>query len=153
MYHAQDENVVSVCSRLRAERERLRLSQAVFAATAEVAVKTVARWEKEIAVPADRLEKLTFVGVDAMYVVTGEASAATLSADETKLLEIYRAASPAVKAAAVAALAAGTTAEKGRTRSGQVFHGSVGQAVYVNEGGLTQGNVGIFGRQGEKENE
>lgn len=58
MSDMQESKDTFVCMWLQQERDRLGLSQAVIAAAAEVAVKTVGRWEREIAIPADKLRKL-----------------------------------------------------------------------------------------------
>jgi transcriptional regulator with XRE-family HTH domain len=107
MSDMQDSKDTSVCFWLQKERDRLGLSQAVIAAAAEVAVKTVGRWEREIAIPADKLKKLAPLGFDTQYVVTGVRSSAALTADEQQLLALFRAAPIAVKASTVAGLAAG----------------------------------------------
>ncbi len=99
--------MLPVCVRLAQERLRLGLKQSQVAVFAEVASKTIGRWEKEIAIPADRLEVLTKLGFDALYVVTGRRDVQNLAVDECELLELYRAAPIAVKAAAIGALTAG----------------------------------------------
>lgn len=139
----------SVFSRLRLERERLKFGQAAVAGFAEVTAKTVGRWEKEIAIPADKLEVLARIGFDAQYVVTGERSTSSLSADEQELLEKYRAAPLAVKAAAIGALSAG--GERLLKSSKQIFHGAVGQAIEggISNTGRTTFNVGTDKRKGE----
>lgn len=103
----QESKDTSVCTWLQQERERLGLSQAIVAAAAEVAVKTVGRWEREIAIPADKLQKLVVLGFDAQYVVTGIRSTTALSDDEEKLLRLFRAAPLVVKATTLAGLEAG----------------------------------------------
>jgi len=103
--------LIPVCARFKQERERLKFGQAAVAGFAEVTAKTVGRWEKEIAIPTDKLEALARIGFDAQYVVTGERCGQALPADEQELLEKYRAAPMAVKAAAIGALTAGSSRE------------------------------------------
>lgn len=141
-------SVLSVCGRLRAERERLKFGQAAIAGFAEVTAKTVGRWEKEIAIPADKLEALARIGFDALYIVTGDRSSTSLGPDEQELLEKYRAASLAVKAAAIGALTAG--GERLVKSSKQVFHGEVGQAI---EGGITNTGSTTFNVGSSKKRE
>lgn len=47
-----------ICERLKLERDRLKLGQAAVAGIAEVAVKTVGRWEREIPIPSDKLSQI-----------------------------------------------------------------------------------------------
>ncbi len=126
-----------VCERLKLERERLQFGQAAVAGIAEVAVKTVGRWEREIPIPSDKLGLLARLGFDAQYVVTGERCNGSLSADENDLLSRFRAAPLAVRAAALAGLTAGAAAPAGQRK--QVIHGDVGQYVEgpVDQTGIT----------------
>ncbi|MCJ0830421.1 helix-turn-helix domain-containing protein [Acinetobacter sp. NIPH1876] len=80
----------NVSNRLKSERDRLGLSQGVIAAQAEVTVKTVGRWEKEIAIPSDKLALLKILGVDLLFVLTGERTQNGLAQDETVLIDKYR---------------------------------------------------------------
>ncbi|RRV28622.1 XRE family transcriptional regulator [Pseudomonas sp. o96-267] len=138
MSYGQVPSAPPVCERLKLERERLQFGQAAVAGTAEVTVKTVGRWEREIPIPSDKLGLLARLGFDAQYVVTGERCSGSLSADENDLLSRFRAAPLAVKAAALAGLAAG--AEPPAKGPKQVFHGNVGQASdgsITNESGVS----------------
>ena len=119
----QQKKELCVCVFFRQERERLALGQAVVAAAAEVTVKTVGRWEREIAIPADKLAALTSLGFDAQYVVTGIRSSQALSADEEQLLALFRAAPLAVKASTLGGLAAGGAPPSVR------IQGNVGQNI------------------------
>ena len=131
--------LIPVCVRFKQERERLKFGQAAVAGFAEVTTKTVGRWEREIAIPTDKLEALARIGFDAQYVVTGERCGQALPADEQELLEKYRAAPLAVKAAAIGALTAGGESPSKAAR--QVFHGQVGQVV---EGGISNSGSTTF---------
>lgn len=137
------EFLVSIGERLREERERLGFTQPAFAGLAETTKKSQIDYEKDLTQPkAGYLASIAKVGADVQYIVTGVRSAATLGQDETDLLERYRSAPLAVKAAAVAALTAGSTAEKKAARREQVFHGNVGSVTKV-EGNLDQRGLRI----------
>jgi hypothetical protein len=66
-------------------------------------------------------------GADIQYIITGQRSAQALTRDEVELLEAFRAAPLAVKAAAIGALQGGSAPAKSKTK--QVVHGSVAQQV------------------------
>ena len=77
--------------RLRAERERLGLTQEVFATAAGVKRRTLIDWEKGISSPTVvQLAVLAGIGLDALYVLTGQRMTEMLSPDEAELLERYR---------------------------------------------------------------
>jgi transcriptional regulator with XRE-family HTH domain len=128
MSDMQESKDTFVCMWLQQERDRLGLSQAVIAAAAEVAVKTVGRWEREIAIPADKLRKLVPLGFDVQFVVSGVRSSAALTADEDELVRLFRAAPLAVKATTLAGLAAGGATAGGEGIK-QVFHGTISGGV------------------------
>nr|WP_197430319.1 XRE family transcriptional regulator [Burkholderia savannae] len=114
--------------------------------------KTVTRWEADDTLPdgASLLRLKAKYGADPGWILTGEGEAPgtdTLTADERELLERYRAAPLAVKAAAVAALTAGTEPRRGKQQ--QVFRKEVGQAVQV-EGDLNQQGISFFGKERKK---
>jgi transcriptional regulator with XRE-family HTH domain len=90
---AQQEKDISVCLRLREERKAKGLDQQKIADALGVNIKTVGRWEKNIAIPSDKLAALQSFGVDVYYVVTGQHApvvANGLSSDEAELVEHYR---------------------------------------------------------------
>lgn len=67
--------------RLKEERERLGLSQPLFAQAAGAAKRTLADWEKGVSSPtAVQLSALAKVGVDVLYVLTGQTSQSELVA-------------------------------------------------------------------------
>ncbi|TAL53800.1 helix-turn-helix transcriptional regulator [Pandoraea sp.] len=77
--------------RLREERKRLGLNQADFAKQGGVKKDAQLNYENGTRRPdASYLEALAAIGVDVLYVLTGEHSASTLSADEQMLLAGYR---------------------------------------------------------------
>ncbi len=141
--------------RLREERERLDLSQTAMAALGGVQKRAQINYESgERAPDAKYLEGIAKAGVDVLYVLTGQRAggvkpAPTLTGDEEELLELFRAAPLAVKAAAIGALSATPAAAKPRAKaqprsttakagSGagvtQTFHGTV-------QGGVAGGNI------------
>lgn len=61
---------INVCSRLAGERKRLKLTQNQIASTCHVSVKTVGRWEKNVAIPADKLALLIPLKYDITYLLT-----------------------------------------------------------------------------------
>lgn len=81
--------------RLKEERERLGLSQTDFAARVSSSKNTQYNYEKGDRSPdANYLEAAADLGVDVLYVVTGERkpqAADSITAAEAKLLECYRA--------------------------------------------------------------
>ena len=83
----------SVFFRLKNERLRLNLGQSDIANATDVSLKTVQRWEKEIAIPSDKLAVLANFGIDIQYVITGQRSSAALSLDEAFILDKIRQAS------------------------------------------------------------
>ena len=132
--NAYGENLVSIGQRLREERERLGFSQPAFAAIAETTKKSQIDYEKDLTQPrAGYFEVLSKVGLDVLYVITGTRSAATLTSHEQELLGLYQAAQPAVRAAAVAALASGVLPQQrgpiatfGGKNTGQVAETIIG---------------------------
>lgn len=102
--------------RIKEERERLGLTQPVFAEIAGAKKRTLIDWEKGLSSPtALQLELLAKVGIDVLYVVTGNRSPAAasgqrcvdLTRDEQQLLELFSEASLPLKMEAVRVLSAG----------------------------------------------
>lgn len=117
----------SIGSRLKDERQRLELSQVELASVGGVGKQAQLRYEKGERMPdADYLTLVAGAGIDVLYVLTGRRDTSELSADEANLVERYREAPEAIRAAALAALAAGTAPAKYQ----QDFRGaSIGQQV------------------------
>lgn len=140
---------MTIGERLKEERERLGFTQPAFAGLAETTKKSQIDYEKDMTQPkAGYLAAIAKVGADVQYIVTGVRCLATLSPDESELLERFRSAPLAVKAAAIGALTAGGESQSRIAK--QVFHGAVGQAV---EGGITNSGPTTFnvGRDKTKE--
>ena len=130
---------VSIGDRLKEERERLGFTQPAFAGLAETTKKSQIDYEKNLTQPkAGYFAAISKVGADIQYIVTGVRSVAALSADETELLKLFRAAPLAVKAAAMAALAAGSAP----TSTKFVVHGDVAHQVDTVSGGNFIVNMG-----------
>lgn len=101
--------------RLRAERARLGLSQAEMAERGGTKMRTYQDWERGVAtVATEFLLAMGAHGLDVVYVLTGkrEATLGLIPADESALLDNYRAADAAGQASLQAAGAA--FAQQGR---------------------------------------
>lgn len=115
----------SAGERLREERERLGFNQTAFGAIGGVQKQAQLKYEKSERHPDTAyLEAIAKVGADVQYVVTGERSAGSLSADEQELLAHFRSAPLAVKAAMLAAGAAGSADKKTAKSEGITVTGS-----------------------------
>lgn len=99
----------SIGERLREERTRLGFNQVAFGAIGGVQKLAQLKYEKGDRIPdAAYLEAIAKVNADIQYIVTGVRSSATLSADESDLLERFRAASLEVKGVIIRALSGDT---------------------------------------------
>lgn len=94
----------SIGERLRLERERLGCSQEQFAQTFNVSRRTQGAWERGDQFPnAEVLSLASGLGVDVMYVLTGQRSMpveSTLTEEERALLDNYKHADEEGRAAA-----------------------------------------------------
>ena len=96
-------------NRLREERERLGLTQPVFAELAGAKKRTLIDWEKDVSSPtAVQLAQLAAAGADVLYILTGQRSqpvppAQELPRQEQEWLALYRNSSEEVRAALKAA--------------------------------------------------
>ncbi|KUZ46036.1 helix-turn-helix domain-containing protein [Burkholderia territorii] len=126
--------------RLKEERQRLGMNQTAFAALGGVSKDAQLNYENGSRRPdAAYLELVASHGVDVLYVLTGQRNSSDLSADEAEVLRRYREAPEVVRAAALAALAAGAAPSKYR----QDFSGaSIGQQVSGDVAGPFTINVG-----------
>lgn len=112
--------------RLVEERDRLGLKQNEFAEQIPVTARAQRNYEKGEREPdACYLAAVAKMGVDVLYLITGQRSANALSEDERQLLALFRAASLPVKMAAVGALqgAALSGASQTNTAEGSVMIG------------------------------
>jgi transcriptional regulator with XRE-family HTH domain len=101
-------------NRLREEREKLRISQEAFGKVAEVSRGAQGRYEGDERSPdAEYLARIAAMGVDVLYVVTGQRltpAASSLTAEEATLVEHYRAAAPEARRAASTLMAVAAAA-------------------------------------------
>ncbi len=146
-------NISTIGERLRAERERLGFSQEAMAAIADVTRKTFGGYESDTRSPdALALAAWARAGLDLLFVVTGSRDYSPpppLSRDELELVDLYRAAPLAVRAAAAAALASGKP-PKGRGISVDFGQASIGQVIKT-EGDFHQsGGVHVGGKKPKK---
>lgn len=92
--------------RIRQERDRLGLSQEAFGVVGGVSKRAQVNYEKSERKPdLIYLNQLSKVGVDVLYLVTGQRSEAALPDDVTELVTQYQKAPLAVRAAVLRALA------------------------------------------------
>lgn len=84
----------SIGDRLRAERERLSLTQEQFAEIGGASKRAQAGWEKGEQVPnAEFLASVAAAGVDVLFVITGQRTpraADALAPDEAALIDNYK---------------------------------------------------------------
>lgn len=87
----------NVCNRLKSERISKNITQKAVALVTDVSEKTVGRWETSIAIPSDKLTLLSDLGLDVLYIVTGQRGNASLvsgietySDDEKCLIDLFR---------------------------------------------------------------
>lgn len=119
--------------RLKEERERMGLSQVAMGEIANVKKLTQLNYEKGERFPdALYLSTLANFGLDVQYVVTGIRTTSNLSVDEQDLIDKFRTASLAIKAAALGALTAGTAQQTSKTK--QTINGPV-------NGQISAGNI------------
>lgn len=119
--------------RLKEERERMGLSQVAMGEIANVKKLTQLNYEKGERFPdALYLSTLANFGLDVQYVVTGIRTTSNLSVDEQDLIDKFRTAPLAVKAATLGALMAGTAQQTSKTK--QIINGSV-------NGQISAGNI------------
>ena len=94
---------MSINDRLKAERERLQLTQPRVAEALEVGKTTVINWEKGTSAPdAAQLARLAQLGADVLYIVVGHRSqvlapAAALPREQQALLNSYEICSSTAK--------------------------------------------------------
>ncbi|EBQ6171252.1 XRE family transcriptional regulator [Salmonella enterica subsp. enterica serovar Derby] len=109
----------STGERLKEERVRLGLSQAALGEIGGVRKQAQLNYEKGERNPDSAyLSAIAKFGADIQYIVTGIRSAESLSSDEKELINLFRQAPLAVKAAALAALNAGNAASDSINVSG-----------------------------------
>lgn len=137
-----------IAERLKSERERLGYSQSEFAGIADATRKTVFNWESGSGSPsADVLAVWANVGLDVLYVITGDRSFVPpkkLSSEEETMLDYFKEASPAARKAAVRELLSATpgsnsTSSPKSAISIGTLHGQSIEGGMTNHGPLTFG--------------
>ncbi|WP_022955752.1 helix-turn-helix domain-containing protein [Perlucidibaca piscinae] len=116
--------------RLREERSRLNRTQAEFASLGGCSKNTQLNYEKEERTPdLAYLAGIGEAGADVLYIVMGVRNTSMLEQFEEKLLTLYRSAPVSLQAAALGALEAGLSADRGvlikGAVSGQVAGGDI----------------------------
>ena len=101
--------------RIKEERKRLKLTQSAIAKLFGIQRETWSRYESGTISPGmDVLSAFSRIGADVQYILTGEKrEGMNLSEDEKELVELYRSAPLAIKAAALGALTAGALHQSG----------------------------------------
>ncbi|MEB3470137.1 helix-turn-helix transcriptional regulator [Pasteurella multocida] len=85
-------------SRLKEEREKLKLNQEVMGAIGGVRKQAQLKYESGTSCPsADYLYEISKIGVDILYVVQGTRANTAISEEELLLLHKFRNADPAVR--------------------------------------------------------
>lgn len=131
-------NLQHIGERLRGERARLGLSQVVFADACGVNRSTLATWEKgEQSPTAAVLSMMSGLGVDVLYVVTGERAplgSGALSQEERQLVASYKQ-GDALARQALESVAAMAARSAGPASGGNTVNigGDVGQSISGNQ--------------------
>ncbi|XKM14264.1 helix-turn-helix transcriptional regulator [Orbaceae bacterium ac157xtp] len=127
--------------RIKEERKKLKLTQSAIADLFGIQRETWSRYEAGTISPGmDVLIAFSKIGADIQYILTGERqSGLILNREEKELIELYRNAPLAIKAATLGALTAGTAQQSGINISNNTVHdGQVaGGSIY----NLSQGKL------------
>lgn len=130
-----DKFSLHVAIRLLEERERLFASQEDAGARCGVSRVMWGQYERGQAAPGGAVWlKLAAAGADVQYILTGQRSAQALTRDEVELLEQFRAAPLAVKAAAIGALQGGSAPPKS-TQTAKVKQAGADNVFQQSQGG------------------
>lgn len=126
----------TIGSRLRVERERIGLTQDALASHGGIKKRALINYEQGERTPdGEFFSAVANVGIDVLYVLTGQRSAAHLSTDEQHLIALFRAASLPVKMAAVGALQGAASMQQAGVTQGtgavMVTGGHIGGNVRV----------------------
>lgn len=147
---------MNIGERLREERTRLGQSQELLGEAGGVRKQAQLKYESgERSPDAAYLERVAAVGVDVLYVLTGERAGslpAGLSAEEQLLVESYRALPVARRKAVLADLLTGGAAKPAARRpaAGAKIHVGGKVVGQVAEGGIkNSGSVTISSRKGK----
>jgi transcriptional regulator with XRE-family HTH domain/predicted HicB family RNase H-like nuclease len=95
----------ALCIRLKAERKRLRRTQAEIAADCGISREVWCRYERGITLPSSKLlQAFVKAGANPEFLLTGDVSQTRLTKDEQLLLDLYRKSPEAIQAAALRVL-------------------------------------------------
>lgn len=127
----------TIAERFKEVREQLELSQVAMGAIGGLKKNTIINYEKGESSPtAEYLSALAKIGVDVLYLVTGQRMTATLDDNERILLNCYRAAPDALKNAALGVL---LSAQQPPATQGLVQNANANNTVMV--GGNNTGTI------------
>lgn len=146
-------------NRLREERDRIGMTQPVFAEAAGAKKRTLIDWEKGVSSPtATQLEALAAIGVDVLYVLTGRRApagngyataepgpAGNLSLAELGLITSWRQLDAKGRQAVLAMMEALTQGAPGQVFNGPVENIAGRDVKHVTTGDVKQGNGGRIG--------
>lgn len=91
-----------ISARLFGERKRLGLNQTQMAEAGGVVLSAYHNYEKGKRVPdAEFLARISLIGADALFIVTGRREGGEISSNEEELIRAYREATPERQAALV----------------------------------------------------
>ena len=137
---------MDISERLKAERERLGLSQEAFGLVGGVQKRAQIHYEKGERNPDSAyLAAIAGIGADVLYILTGDRDMEpppAMSADEQVMLQYYREAAPAVRKAALGALVGAMPGEAAKAPSVKVgiMNSSASGSVQV---GYAGGSVSV----------
>lgn len=146
-------------NRLREERDRVGMTQPVFAEAAGAKKRTLIDWEKGVSSPtATQLEALAAIGVDVLYVLTGRRApagngyataepgpAGNLSLAELGLIKGWRQLDAKGRQAVLAMIEALTQGAPGQVFNGPVENIAGRDVRHVTTGDVKQGKGGRIG--------
>lgn len=146
-------------NRLREERERVGMTQPVFAEAAGAKKRTLIDWEKGVSSPtATQLEALAVIGVDVLYVLTGRRApadngyataepgpAGNLSLAELGLIKGWRQLDAKGRQAVTAMIDALTQGAPGQPPGATVQTVAGRDVKQITTGDINQGNGGRIG--------
>ena len=146
-------------NRLREERDRVGMTQPVFAEAAGAKKRTLIDWEKGVSSPtATQLEALAAIGVDVLYVLTGRRAPAAnglavsepgpvgdLSLPELGLIKGFRGLDANGRRAVLAMIEALTQGAPGQVFNGPVENIAGRDVKHVTTGDVKQGKGGRIG--------
>lgn len=146
-------------NRLREERDRIGMTQPVFAEAAGAKKRTLIDWEKGVSSPtANQLEALSEIGVDVLYVLTGRRATAAnglaamepgpaghLTLPELGLINSWRQLDAKGRQAVLAMLEALTQASAPQTFNAPVQNVAGRDVKHITTGDVKQGKGGRVG--------